>query len=236
MRVLITRPQVDAIELTAELERLGHDVISEPLLQISILPGAEEATDHLQALVLTSANGARAAAARIRNKALKAFAVGPATAAELRAGGFTNVSASTGHGVPDLVTHIAAEAKPDAGPLLHVTSAHTAGDLAGALARLGFRVLTREAYAATATRELSVSTVSWLSAGEIDAAMFFSPRTAGTFSALVEAQGLAGHCQRITALALSENVAKSLQPLMFRKLLVAETTDTGAMLALLKAV
>jgi pheromone shutdown protein TraB len=66
--------------------------------------------------------------------------------------------------------------------------------------------------------------------------MFFSPRTAGTFSALIQAQGLASHCKNVSALALSENVAKSLHSLIFRKLLVAETTGTGAMLALLKAV
>jgi uroporphyrinogen-III synthase len=236
MRVLITRPQADAMELSAELVRRGHDVISEPLLQIGILPGADTPTDSVQALVLTSANGARAATTRIRNRTLKAFAVGPTTASELRANGFTNISVSTGNGVPDLVKLIMAEARADAGPLLHVTSAHTAGDLSGALAKLGFHVQTIEAYASTAARQLSASTASRLSAGEIDAAMFFSPRTAGTFSALVQAQGLAGHCERVAALALSENVAKSLHPLIFRKLLVAETTGTGAMLDLLNAV
>lgn len=236
MRVLITRPQADALELSAELKRRGHDVVSEPLLQIDILPGPEVTTEGLQGLVLTSANGARAATTRIRNKSLKVFAVGPSTAAVLRNGGFTNVSTSTGAGVPDLVTHIATHVRPDAGPLLHVTSAHTAGDLSGALARRGFRVQTLEAYTATAASHLSASTTARLAADEIDAVMFFSPRTAGTFSALVEAQGLAGHCKRVAALALSENVAKSLHPLIFCKLLVAETTGTGAMLDLLKAV
>jgi uroporphyrinogen-III synthase len=236
MRVLITRPQADAMELSAELVRRGHDVISEPLLQIAILPGADTPTDSLQGLVLTSANGARAAAARIRNRTLKAFAVGPTTAAELRANGFTNISVSTGNGVPDLVKHITAEARADEGPLLHVTSAHTAGDLSGTLARHGFQVRILEAYTSTAADQLSAETAAALSAGRIDAAMFFSPRTAGTFSALIQAAGLAAHCKSITALALSENVAKSLHPLIFRKLLVAETTGTGAMLDLLKAV
>jgi len=236
MRVLITRPQADAMELSAELVRRGHGVISEPLLLIEILSGADTPTDGLQGLVLTSANGARAAAARIRNKSLKAFAVGPTTAAELCANGFTNVSVSTGNGVPDLVKHIMAEARADAGPLLHITSAHTAGDLAGAIARHGFQVRTVEAYTATAAQQLSAETTTALSAGSIDAAMFFSPRTAGTFSALVQAAGLAAHCNSIAALALSENVARSLHPLIFRKLLVAETTGTGAMLDLLKAV
>jgi uroporphyrinogen-III synthase len=236
MRVLITRPQADAMELSAELVRRGHDVISEPLLQIDIMPGTAIPTDDLQALVLTSANGARAAAARTRDRALLAFAVGPTTAKELRTHGFTNVSVSTGNGVPDLVKHIAAHARPQSGALLHVTSAHTAGDLSGSLSKIGFQVKTFEAYCATSASQLSAATAASLSADELDAVMFFSPRTAGTFSALIQAQGLASHCKNVSALALSENVAKSLHSLIFRKLLVAETTGTGAMLALLKAV
>jgi len=236
MRVLLTRPEADAIELSADLVRLGHVALSEPLLHIGIIAGPEINTSDLQAVVLTSANGARAAAARIRDKNVLAFAVGPTSATALRDQGFANVSASSGNGVPDLVHHIAAHARPGAGPLLHITSAHTAGDLAGTLARQGFLVRTLEAYTATAATTLSAITAASLAAGQVDAAMFFSPRTAGTFAALVQAQGLASHCRTVTALALSGNVAKSLHPLMFRKVLVAETTGTVAMLDLLKEV
>jgi uroporphyrinogen-III synthase len=134
------------------------------------------------------------------------------------------------------VKHIAAHAHPQSGALLHVTSAHTAGDLSGSLSKIGFLVRTLEAYSATPAGQLSAATATSLSADELDAVMFFSPRTAGTFSALVQAQGLAGHCKNVTALALSENVAKCLHPLIFRKVLVAETTGTGAMLDLLSSV
>lgn len=236
MRVLITRPEADATELAAELVRRGHVVLSDPLLRIDWLQGAPADTTNVQAVVLTSANGARAAGARIADKSIRVFAVGPTTARAAAEAGFADVSASTGSGVPDLVSHVMAHAKPGAGALLHVTGRHTAGDFAGTLSDRGFSVRTLQAYDAVAASELSAQTRAGLADGSIDAAMFFSPRTAGTFSALVRKGNLAVGCTRLAALAISQNVADALQPLIFRKVLVAETTGTASMLELLVAV
>ena len=233
MRVLITRPEANADELATLLQARGHTTISEPLLTIRFTDGPPINEKGIQALVLTSANGARAAARRTAHRDIPIFAVGTSTAAEARTHGFTHISQSNGLGVPGLVAHICGSAIAAAGDLLHVTSEHPAGDLSGALATHGFQVKTLRAYISRPPEALSQGLQSEILSRQISAALFFSPRTAGTFSSLVTAARLDSHCQAISALALSQNVANSLQPLIFRKVLLAQTTSTAAMLDLL---
>lgn len=235
MRVLITRPEPEASELASALKALGHSAFVEPMLTIEIDPGPQIDTAGVQALVFTSANGARAAARRIRDRAIPVITVGPASAETARELGFTTISQSPGNGVPDLVNHIRATLKPGNGKLLHLSSSHVAGDLAGSLSALGYEVKSEQAYRAETAASISAALQAQLRQGQISAAMFFSPRTAATFAELATRAELAGACENLTALALSHNVAKSLKPLTFRKLLVAQNATVGGMLELLNA-
>ncbi|MDP7310868.1 MAG: uroporphyrinogen-III synthase, partial [Alphaproteobacteria bacterium] len=63
MRALITRPREDAEELAQELRRRGLIPVLAPLLTIRNRAGVVPQLDGVQALLLTSANGARALAA-----------------------------------------------------------------------------------------------------------------------------------------------------------------------------
>ena len=65
MRVLITRPEREATTLATALAERGHVPVIAPLFRLEILhPGAGFATDlfECQAVLLSSANGARALA------------------------------------------------------------------------------------------------------------------------------------------------------------------------------
>jgi uroporphyrinogen-III synthase len=233
MRVLITRPRADAERLAAEIHALGHTTFVEPLIEIAIREGPALPLENVQALVFTSANGARAAARRTPERALPVVAVGPATAEEARALGFTNVSESGGEGVDGLARHIRDTLTPNAGALLHLTGTATAGDLSGALAAAGFAVRTEQVYDAHPAETLSGALSAGLTGGLIDAAMFYSPRTASLFAALVDAADLAASCRHLTAVALSPAVAQALRGVPFRKVLVAAHATTPAMLAAL---
>src|SRR3546814_2179766 len=89
---------------------------------------------------------------------------------------------------------------PTAGPLLHVAGSVTAGDLAGHLRAAGFDLRRDVLYDARTAEALDERIAAALAAGEIDLALFFSPRTAATFVTLVQAAGLADACRTVAAL------------------------------------
>jgi uroporphyrinogen-III synthase len=235
MRLLLTRPRADAEALAARIHALGHTTIIEPLIDITDKEGPDLDLKGVQALVFTSANGARTAAKRTQDRALTVLAVGPATAETARALGFTRVDVSTGEGVEGLARHIPTILKPANGALLHVTGTVTAGDLKRSLAPQGFVVRTEQLYEARAAESLSGALTAELSAGLLDGALFFSPRTAALFSDLICAAGLASHCAGMRAFALSEAVANALAPLAFREIAVARTPTADAVLDLIEA-
>ena len=132
MRVMITRPREDAEALAARLAERGIGSLIEPLLEISPLAAQPLDLDSVQALLLTSANGARALAGATDKRDLAVFAVGPATAAAARHAGFLSVVTADGD-VAALSDLVAARLDAAAGALLHVSGSAVAGNLAGRL-------------------------------------------------------------------------------------------------------
>ena len=102
MRLLVTRPERDAQRTAAALSARGHQVRIAPLLRIEAIPGADIGSAPWQAVLMTSANAARAIALHPKLgelRALPVLAVGRRTAEAARAAGFADViSADTGAG------------------------------------------------------------------------------------------------------------------------------------------
>lgn len=231
VHILVTRPRADAVAFSSRLHALGHTTIVEPLIDIVYLDGPALDLTGVQALAFTSANGARAAARRTNERAILVTAVGPATTAEARALGFTNVSESTGEGVEGLNRHIRGTLKPTDGAILHLTGTVTAGDLKASLTAAGFAARTERIYEARAAETLSGALTAELAAGLVDVATFFSPRTATLFATLIEAENLASACRSMSAVVLSAGVANALLPLAFRDIRIAAEPTAEAMLA-----
>lgn len=236
MRLLLTRPLADAEPLARTLAARGHEVVLCPLMRIRHLPSAcLDATD-VQAFLLTSANGARALGERIAAApelaALPAFAVGAATARAARAAGLARVESADGD-VAALASLAAARLAPENGVLLHVAGRRVAGDLAGVLGRRGFQVRRAVLYDAAAADVLPAAGLAALRRGGIDAALFYSPRSAATFVRLLTAAGAAESCRRVDALCLSPAVAEALRGLAWRRLRIARRPQQAALLALL---
>jgi uroporphyrinogen-III synthase len=83
MRVLITRPEREATTLATALAQRGHVPVIAPLFRLEMLhPPAGFATDlaECQAILLTSANGARALAEASEQRGKPILAVGDTTA------------------------------------------------------------------------------------------------------------------------------------------------------------
>ena len=212
-QVLITRPEPGASELAAELRGLAGAIVS-PLMRIEMREVV--VPEGTRALVLTSANGARALGPW-RGGPRLAWCVGDRTAAEAAALGYE--ARSAGGDADALVALLAARG---AGPLLHVRGTHARGEVAARLTAAGlpcaeavaydqpFVPLTRAARAALAGPDPLVVPL-------------YSPRAARR---LAELAGNAAAPLHI--IALSPAVAAAAHPL--GPALVAERPDARAML------
>jgi uroporphyrinogen-III synthase len=233
VRVLITRPRPAAAALAARLAKLGHEPLLEPLLTIAPEPDARArlaiALEGAQAVLFTSLNGVDALAASTERRDLRAFAVGDGTAAAARQAGFAEVESAHAD-AEALARLVTAKLVPSDGALVHAAGRAVAGDLAGRLARAGFTVRQVPLYRAIPADALSPSAVEAFRAGAINAALFFSPRTAVTFVRLARAAGIEGGCAQSASLALSPAVAVELMGLRWHQIMVADAPTEAAVL------
>jgi uroporphyrinogen-III synthase len=89
VKLLILRPEPGASETAARARAIGLEPVAAPLFAILPVAGQPVEADRYQAVLLTSANGARHAPAGLTG--LPCFAVGEGSAAAARAAGFGEV-------------------------------------------------------------------------------------------------------------------------------------------------
>ena len=87
MKVVVTRPRCQADELVRRIEELGHEVVLCPLIEVEPLGDEPVDVEGYDWIVVTSSNGARELLRRRRGALPRVAAIGPGTAAVLRAGG-----------------------------------------------------------------------------------------------------------------------------------------------------
>ena len=98
--------------------------------------------------------------------------------------------AVAGGDVEDLARLIILRLAPGDGALYQAAASRLAGDLKGALEAAGFTLRRAVLYDATPVADLGAALRRALASGGLDAASFFSPRSAETFVGLVEKLGL----------------------------------------------
>ena len=132
MRLLVTRPEPDNERTAAALRAQGHEVVLAPLLHIEAVADADLGAPPWAAILMTSANGARALAAHPRRGellALPVLAVGRSSADAARAAGFADVTSADGDA--DDLARLAAERFAGARlPLLYLAGEDRSGELA----------------------------------------------------------------------------------------------------------
>ena len=200
---LVTRPRKEAEGLAAALAARGIAAVIEPLLQIHFRVPEELELDGVQAVLCTSGNGVRALARATGERGVTILAVGDATASRARAAGFTAVESAAGNVARSRPARERRGSTREHGRLLHVAGDVVAGDLVAALREAGFAVERRILYEARPASALSPAAVGALRDGEIDLALFFSPRTAAIFARLAGIARVAECCATITALSIS---------------------------------
>ena len=227
MKVLITRPQEDGKEIARRLAERGHQALLAPLLTPRFHDGPEPDLKGVQAILATSANGIRAFVRRSPRRDFSIFAVGPQTADEARKSGFTEVRNADGDAKALALAATLWAAKK--GVLLHVCGEDAPGTLAENLILRGFKVRRCPLYAIEPATSLPDEARTALQDRALDAAMFFSPKSARIFGLL--ADGLP--TEDLTALCISPATAQALSPTPFARIAVAAKPNQAAILALL---
>ena len=232
-RLLLTRPREDSLALAEVLARRGVDALIEPMMTIRIDEGARLDLCGVQAILLTSANGARALAAATPDRdvrQLPVFAVGCATARTAREAGFGSVTAADGD-VDALAALVRDRLRPEAGRLVHVAGRVSTGDLAARLRDAGLEAERVPLYEAVASRALTPPACRALEAQTLAGVALFSPRTARLFAKLVRESGLDSTVRALTAFCLSQAVAEAAATLSWQRVSVAAAPRQESLVA-----
>jgi uroporphyrinogen-III synthase len=229
MRLLVTRPQGDGERTAARLRARGHHVTLAPLLRIEAVD-FEFPRAPLSAVVITSANAARAVARHSRREALTAltaFTVGRHTAEAARAAGFRAVECADGD-KDDLAALLRTRFNESSAPLLYLAGEDRAGDLAAG----GVPLLTAVAYRAVKVERFAPDVAAALAQGALDGVLHFSRRSA---QAYLDCAARVGSLERALApvhFCLSRRVAQPLAAAGAAAIRLAPRPDEAAMLDL----
>lgn len=201
------------------------------MLTLRHVPHEPISPEGIAAVVLTSANALPGLDEPLRQ--LPVFAVGQATAQAALAAGCTNVIAGPGEGV-ELAALVRDRIPPEAGTILHVCGEDVRDGLQQALEAAGYRYARLVVYRAEPATRLAPRTIEALTRRELDAVLFYSPRTARTFAELVAREGLTEQLRSVSAVCLSEAIAQEIRHLPWRSIEVAARRDQSALLACLE--
>jgi uroporphyrinogen-III synthase len=207
--------------------------VADPLLVLEPVPVGELPAGPFSAVAVTSANALRVA----RNvKSLEAmrplpfFAVGANTAQAADEAGFKTVQNADGDAVA--LARLIARELPPGSRVLHLAGEERAQDLGVLLAPAKIAVEVFALYRMRAAESFGAAAAAAISSGELDAVMLFSPRSAATFVAIAERQGLAGAVRRLRHLCISHATAAPLIAIGAKVEVAAEPRE-DAMAALL---
>jgi uroporphyrinogen-III synthase len=235
VRLLLTRPELDAQRTATALRAQGHDVIIAPLLRIEPVTDAQIGAGPWVAILITSANAAPAVAAHARVtqwRALPVFAVGRRSADAMAAAGFADVTSADGN-VSELARLVAARLRP-AARLLYLAGEDRSGDLVGDLRARGFAVETAVIYRAVAATSLPTAAAQALTGG-IDGVLHFSRRSAEVFIDAARAAGVLESALQAAHFCLSAPIAEPLAQAGAADIRVAERPNEARLLALIDA-
>lgn len=209
----------------------GHRVLIDPMLVVRHVPHDPIPAEGVAAVVLTSSNALPGLDDPLRR--LPIFAVGAATAQAATAAGCASVETAGGDGV-ELAALVRSRLPAGAGTVLHVCGEEVRDGLEAALVEAGYAYQRLVVYRTEAAARLAPRTVQALEGQELDAVLFYSPRTAQIFAQLVERDGLAPLLAHTSAVCLSEAIAAEVRRLPWRSVEIAPRRDQTALLGCLE--
>ena len=235
MAVLVTRPHPDGETTAASLRARGFAVLSAPMLRFEPLPFHDDEDVQYGAVVATSANALRGIESQLAGSALlklPLFAVGEHTAAAARQAGFTSVAIASGDAgtLRDLVAEsVKSKMLKKASPLLYLAGADLARDLAGELGEKGFSVVTQTTYKMVPAKHLPREVCDAFVAGEIEAVLHYSRRSARAFLEAARDGGVEISALALPQCCISAAVASIVREAGAGQVAVAASPDENAL-------
>lgn len=226
--VLLTRPRADSEKMAVEIEKRGLTPFIEPMLEIVFLDVTLPDLAPYQALIFTSANGVDGFARLSPVRDIPVYTVGNATGARAAGHGFRDINTGSGD-LEELNAALRTADMKENVPVLHICGEHTAGDIV----IRGVPVERVIAYRADKSAALGDECLKYMDNGDFAAALFYSPRTAENFAALLTAAGRTEKVSTIKALCISAAVVKCLDHLPWQDVRAADTPTRNGMLRLL---
>jgi len=209
---------------------MGHEALLAPLLAVQFFEGAPLDLAGVQAILVTSANGVRALARHTSNRDIAIFAVGPQSAEAAEREGFVRARTADGDAMA-LAAATANWADPRDGLLLHAAGEEASDALCEKLRTQGFAVKRQTLYRMEKVEQLPGDAAQAIRHGDVQAALFFSPLSAGLFADCVKKSGIS--TDRLTAICISPSTAGSLKDLSFAEIRIAAEPNQAALLACL---
>ena len=226
--ILVTRPEPHD-ETMDRLRALGYQTLSSPLLRIIPTHAPIPALRLYQAILLTSPKAVGFDWPNIPQhqipqqdlRSLPCLCVGDRTAAAARAKGFTHVISASGDG-HDLIDLLRQTFAPEKGSLLHICGEHRTVHHTDILQTLGYAVIPWAIYRAQQATDLSPDTLHALQAGQVDAVLLYSARTAEALRTILNQHAELQHCcSTVVALGLSQTIIDVLSGTAWRHLAAA---------------
>jgi uroporphyrinogen-III synthase len=229
MRVLVVRPSEQAARTARRIAALGHQPLLAPVLEIAPT-GARIPELTVDLVLATSARAFAGAFLSSKLLALPLHCVGEKTAQAGREAGFSKFESAENSEVLAAALLKLGETKS----ALYLAGRERKPELEALLRRAGWRLDIVETYAAQPVGSLPDDVQTALAAGEIEAVLHYSPRSAALFA------GLAGSAAaQATHICLSADVAKALlqawPETLPAKIAVASHPDEESLLSLLQA-
>lgn len=225
--ILLLRQKEESLALAGRLLSQGIQSCFYPLLTPHPFPISP--LHNPQALIITSKNALRALGLDSPFRSLPLYSVGDQTAELARSYGYREVRSGSGT-VHDLTALLQAKACPSRGILWHLSGDRIRGDPAADLRERGFQAERQIVYRIEEALSLPPCLIHDLQKEIITDVLFFSPRTAEIFMALLTQEGLTSVTRTITALCFSENVFQIVNSLTWAKLWVSPAPTLAHMI------
>ncbi len=223
--VWITRTEPAAQSTARQVRVLGLEAVVEPLLIVRRMDETRIDLTDVCAIAFTSANAVGAFAERSKERAVRVFTVGDATAAAARAARFATVLSAQGD-VRALAAALISRKRELKGVILAPGAAEPAGDLAGALAAAGLKVRAVPLYE---TVEAAPSPALLERLAGADHVLIHSAKAARALAKILKQQP----APHLTALAISRQAGRPLSRAGLEAVRCAPAPNEAALLALL---
>ncbi len=220
MKILITRPLDESINLADEIVKLGHQPIISPLLKIELFKNINfKLFNKYEGIIISSKNALKAIDQA--NKNLKLFIVGEQTTQFAKTLGFSN-SICAGRNIIEVK-----ETMQQYNNLLYLSGV----DISDSLNLLEKKIDRLEVYQAQRIESASDNFLDFIKLNDLRLCLLFSTRTAEIFIDFIKEYKLESYCKNIMALSLSNKINNKLRTVKLDSYYVSEEPTLKSMIS-----